>query len=147
MKKFLTIAALTTAVLMSGAACSSSEDAATTTTTKADAAATSSTMKADSGSDSGSDSGADAASSGDPDVDAICALVKSLNEEIVANPQQAQQISDSYQAQLLPLQAKMDAKYSESNPPPPAIRQAIYKCLSESVSAAMRDARDAMNGG
>ena len=142
MKKFLTVAALTTAVLMSGAACSSSEDAATTTT-KADAAATSSTMKADSGSDSGSDSGADAASSGDPDVDAICALVKRTVEESAANPEQAQQIRDSYQAQLLPLQAKMDAKYSESNPPPPAIRQAEYKCLSESVSIL----KGAMTGG
>ncbi|KLR61816.1 hypothetical protein IMCC26207_106135 [Actinobacteria bacterium IMCC26207] len=146
MKKFLTIAALTTAVLMSGAACSSSEDAATTTT-KADAAATSSTMKADSGSDSGSDSGADAASSGDPDVDAFCALVKSYSEEIAANPEQAQQIAASFQPQMEDLSAKMEEKYSESNPPPPAIAQAFGKCLSESVSMTADAMRDAMNGG
>jgi len=142
MKKFLTVAALTTAVLMSGAACSSSEDAATTTT-KADAAATSSTMKADSGSDSGSDSGADAASSGDPDVDAFCALVKSTAEEAAANPEQAQQIFASYQAQVKDFSAKMDEKYSASNPPPPATAQAMGKCLSDSVSIV----KGAMTGG
>ena len=143
MKKFLTVAALTTAVLMSGAACSSSEDAATTTT-KADAAATSSTMKADSGSDSGSDSGADAASSGDPDVDAFCALVKSTAEEAAANPEQAQQIFASYQAQVKDFSAKMDEKgYSASNQPPPATAQAMNKCMSDSVSIL----KGAMTGG
>jgi hypothetical protein len=50
---------------------------------------------------------------------------------------------DSYQAQVKDLSAKMDGKYSESNPPPPATMQAMSKCLSESVSIA----KGAMTGG
>lgn len=124
MKKFLTIAALTTAVLMSGAACSSSEDAATTTTTKADAAST--TVAADSGSD--------ATSTGDPDVDELCAAAKSAAKEIAENPEQIQQIGDNYQAQIKDLATKLSDKYSVSNPPSPEVAQAMGECLQDALS-------------
>ena len=124
MKKFLTIAALTTAVLMSGAACSSSEDAATTTT-KADAAST--TVAADSGSD--------ATSTGDPDVDELCAAAKSAAKAIAAHPEQIQQIGDTYQAQVTDLATKLNEKYSVSNPPSPAVAQAMGECLQNALSS------------
>jgi hypothetical protein len=129
LKKFLTTAALTAAVLMSGAACSSSEDAATTTT-KADAAATSSTAA-----DNESGSEANAGSSGDPDVDALCAAAKSAAKAIAANPEQIQQIGDTYQAQVTDLATKLNEKYSVSNPPSPAVAQAMGECLQDALSS------------
>jgi hypothetical protein len=128
LKKFLTTAALTAAVLMSGAACSSSEDAATTTT-KADAAATSTAADNPSGSE------ANAGSSGDPDVDALCAAAKSAAKAIAANPEQIQQIGDTYQAQVTDLATKLNEKYSVSNPPSPAVAQAMGECLQNALSS------------
>ncbi len=136
MKKFLTIATLITAVLFIGAACSSSEDAAPTST-KADAASSApTTVAADSGSDSGSDSGTDAGSTGDPDVDALCAISKDMAEKMSANPDPAQMkaIGEEYQDQLKELSGKLSKKYNPSNPPSVATAKAMGTCLAEAMS-------------
>ena len=140
MKKFLTIATLITAVLFIGAACSSSEDAATTTT-KADAASSApTTVAADSGSDSGldseSDSGTDAGSTGDPDVDALCAISKDMAEKISVNsdPAELSAINQEYQDQLKELSGKLSKKYNPSNPPSVATAKAMGTCLAEAMS-------------
>jgi len=132
MKKFLTIATIITAVLFIGAACSSSEDAATTTT-KADAASSAPTTVA---ADSGSASGADAASTGDPDVDALCAISKDMAEKISANPNPAElsAINQEYQDQLKELSGKLSKKYNASNPPSAATAKAMGTCLAEAMS-------------
>ena len=136
MKKFLTIATLITAVLFIGAACSSSEDAAPTST-KADAASSApTTVAADSGSDSGSDSGTDAGSTGDPDVDALCAISKDMAEKMSANPDPGQMkaIGEEYQDQLKELSGKLSKKYNPSNPPSVATAKAMGTCLAEAMS-------------
>ena len=140
MKKFLTIATLITAVLFIGAACSSSEDAAPTST-KADAASSApTTVAADSGSDSGldseSDSGTDAGSTGNPDVDALCAISKDMAEKMSANPDPAQMkaIGEEYQDQLKELSGKLSKKYNPSNPPSVATAKAMGTCLAEAMS-------------
>lgn len=132
MKKFLTIAALTTAVLMIGAACSSSEDAATTTT-KADAASNAPTTVA---ADSESDSGTNAGSTGDPDVDALCAISKDMAEKISVNsdPAELSAINQEYQEQLEELSGKLSKKYNASNPPSAATAKAMGTCLAEAMS-------------
>jgi len=132
MKKFLTIATLISAVLFIGAACSSSEDAATTTT-KADAASSAPTTVA---ADGGSDSGADAASTGDPDIDALCAISKDMAEKIAANPDPAQlsAINQEYQDQVKELSGKLSKKYNASNPPSAATAKAMGTCLAEAMS-------------
>ena len=140
MKKFLTIATLITAVLFIGAACSSSEDAAPTST-KADAASSApTTVAADSGSDSGSDSesdsGTDAGSTGDPDVDALCAISKDMAEKISVNsdPAELSAINQEYQDQLKELSGKLSKKYNPSNPPSVATAKAMGTCLAEAMS-------------
>ena len=140
MKKFLTIATLITAVLFIGAACSSSEDAAPTST-KADAASSApTTVAADSGSDSGldseSDSGTDAGSTGDPDVDALCAISKDMAEKISVNsdPAELSAINQEYQDQLKELSGKLSKKYNASNPPSAATAKAMGTCLAEAMS-------------
>jgi hypothetical protein len=138
MKKFLTIATLISAVLFIGAACSSSEDAATTS--KADAASSAPTsVAADSGSDNESDSGsgreADAASTGNPDVDALCAISKDMAEKIAANPDPAQlsAINQEYQDQLKELAGKLRS-YNASNPLSAAEAEAMGTCMAEAMS-------------
>ena len=140
MKKFLTIATLITAVLFIGAACSSSEDAAPTST-KADAASSApTTVAADSGSDSGSDSesdsGTDAGSTGDPDVDALCAISKDMAEKISVNsdPAELSAFNQEYQDQLKELSGKLSKKYNPSNPPSVATAKAMGTCLAEAMS-------------
>ena len=140
MKKFLTIATLIAAVLFIGAACSSSEDAATTTS-KPDAASSAPTTVAadsgsDNGSDSGADSGADAASTGDPDVDALCAISKDMAEKISANtdPAELSAINQEYQDQLKELSGKLSKKYNGNNPPSAATAKAMGTCLAEAMS-------------
>ena len=132
MKKFLTIATLIAAVLFIGAACSSSEDAATTTS-KPDAASSAPTTVA---ADSGSDSRADAASTGDPDVDALCAISKDMAEKISANtdPAELSAINQEYQDQLKELSGKLSKKYNGSNPPSAATAKAMGTCLAEAMS-------------
>jgi hypothetical protein len=136
MKKFLTIATLIAAVLFIGAACSSSEDAATTTSKPDAASSAPTTVAADSGSDSESDSGADAASTGDPDVDALCAISKDMAEKISANtdPAELSAINQEYQDQLKELSGKLSKKYNGSNPPSAATAKAMGTCLAEAMS-------------
>ena len=139
MKKFLTIATLITAVLFIGAACSSSEDAATTTTKANAASSAPTTVAADSGSDNGSDggsaSGTDAASTGNPDVDALCAISKDMAEKIAANPDPAQlsAINQEYQEQLSELAGKL-SRYNASNPLSAAEAEAMGTCMAEAMS-------------
>lgn len=136
MKKFLTIATLIAAVLFIGAACSSSEDAATTTSKPDAASSAPTTVAADSGSASESDSGADAASTGDPDVDALCAISKDMAEKISTNtdPAQMKAIGEEYQDQLKELSGKLSKKYDASNPPSAATAKAMGTCLAEAMS-------------
>jgi hypothetical protein len=136
MKKFLTIATLIAAVLFIGAACSSSEDAATTTSKPDAASSAPTTVAADSGSASESDSGADAASTGDPDVDALCAISKDMAEKISANtdPAELSAINQEYQDQLKELSGKLSKKYNGSNPPSAATAKAMGTCLAEAMS-------------
>ena len=132
MKKFLTIATLIAAVLFIGAACSSSEDAASTTS-RPDAASSAPTTVA---ADSESDSGADAASTGDPDVDALCAISKDMAEKISANtdPAELSAINQEYQDQLKELSGKLSKKYNGNNPPSAATAKAMGTCLAEAMS-------------